>query len=182
MKRYLIIGGVVVALLVIVGVAFLGQPAAQPEEGSEPGASSQQQSGTTERSSGRSQGGLDDDTRTDDSTAQYIDYSQESFAEHADSQRVLVFTSTTDQTSSELDTLLTSSLAELPSDVVMFKTDTDKHADIADQFGAQPGVAIKFNTDGRLGGIYVAPESPDLAIFVTSLQLDEESTDSPAAN
>lgn len=182
MKRYVIIGGVAAIILIITGVALFAGSSSQTDRSDEPTASDQQQSSTDQSSSSRDQDSPSADTQTGDDRAQYIDYSQESFAAHADSQRILVFTSTTDQASGELDSLLSASLAELPGDVVMYKTDTDKHKDVADQFGAQPGVAIKFNSDGRLGGIYVAPESPDLAVFMTSLQLDEQAADSPIAN
>lgn len=175
MKRYVIFGGIVIVCVTVMGIFFFSS--ADNQQGrsgdSTPGIN-EDRADTTDPSQ-PSRDSEDEPTAiTEADGARYINYSAESFKKYEDQQRILIFIDSTVQNSVALDSLLESSLTDLPTDVVLYKTLMDKNRDVATTLGVtQAGVAIKFDTDGNLAGIYIAPETPDLAIFKSSLMLDE---------
>lgn len=174
MKRYFIIGGIVAAGLIITAVALLSSPEDKKDETKSTDTTSTQPTETTKKTT-KDRRETTDDEQNDKGTARYVTYNKKTFDENSDKQRVLVFIDESDATSVALDGLLNSSRAELPNDVILYKTLMNKNKEVATLLGVtQPGVAIKFDSDGNLAGIYVAPESPDLTLFQTSLQLNEQ--------
>lgn len=183
MKRYVIVGGIVAVLIVGAAVLFAGSDSAdnttadtaQPSE-----SSSEEQKEAKETTTDNRSSSPEDRPATG---ARYVDYSQQSFRDQADRQRILVFVDGTDATSQALESLLKNSLAELPENTTLYRTDIAKHQDIATTLGVtQPGIAIKFNADTNLAGIYIAPETPDISIFKSSLQLEEQVSSSPESD
>lgn len=176
MKRYYIIAGALGVGLLVAGALLFGNSSSE-EQGSTDTATTSTQSDTSNNTASDTpeRNSSDNEAQSDDNLATYTTYSQKSFDQNTDKQRVLVFVDETDPTSEKLDNLLSSSRAQLPSDVVLYKTSMNKHKEMATLLGVtQPGIAIKFDSDGNLAGIYIAPESPDLSIFQTSLQLNEQ--------
>lgn len=179
MKRYAIVGGIVVVLIVGAAVLFAGSDSADntTADTAQPHESSSEEQKEARGTTTDNHSSSEDQPATG---ARYVDYSQKSFSSQADRQRILVFVDGTDATSQALESLLKNSLTELPENTTLYRTDIAKHQDIATTLGVtQPGIAIKFNADTNLAGIYIAPETPDISIFKSSLQLEEQVSSSP---
>lgn len=172
MKRAgIVIGIILLCLVAVIAIATAGTTG----ENSEKTTSKTTITASTEATEG-SDGGTSASPEKSEieerERATYTTYDEDAFVADSNLQRVLVFYDKQHKPSVALDTLIETSLADLPTDVSIYRTTLSDSPDIATTLGiTEPGAALSFDEQTQLIGVYVAPESPSLEAFRTILDL-----------
>lgn len=185
MKKYLLIGGGLLAIIAVVAAALLNSPETEtPTSASKTTVSSStaetpvdaidQEKSAGSDSTSRAENDDSKSADTIDKKPVYIDFSREKFKARSGMNRVLLFYNTTHAPSIKLDSLLRAHIAEFPDNIAIFKVLMEDEKELADSLAVtSPGTALKYDEKNNLVGIYIANDAPDIVTFRAALQLSK---------
>lgn len=181
MKRYILIGGILVLFGGAITYAYILDSRTNPETTTTSTSVSSSTVETVEDNTDTKASENNDKTDNSKSNsekpeiadvASYTNYDLEAFRLAANETRILFFYEDGHAPSKTLDTLLENEIKNFPDDVHVFKVNYESEKDLVTELSvSQPGTALKYENIDELTGIYVANETPDIASFRQILSL-----------
>lgn len=185
MKKYVILGGIILALIAVAAAAILNN---SPEQSVETTSTTTVTSSTTATTIDELDQGESEASNTRDSSqstssteekktksASYQKFSRDAFRSKADTERVLFFYDKDHEPSVALDKLLEAHIADFPDNTAIFKTQYLEEKELAASLSVtSPGTALKYSADNTLAGIYLSNDQPDIVTFRAALDLQDK--------
>lgn len=96
-------------------------------------------------------------------TTEYRALDNEHFQKNANKTRLVFFKKSGNEASDQVHSIIVTHIDELKKDVIIYHTDIEESSELATQFAiTRPGSVLKFDKQGTVSAIYIAPDRPQL--------------------